>query len=219
MEQLPADARAAPSASEPNDTVMDIHASPKRPRESAQGNMVSQSATSTASVLPESQAPATACQSLAHHTTPMGRCRKSVDTWAPLSEESQSRSTTTTPAERLGNLGNSAIRHTGSCPSMQSPADDRRLPRAHQPASQTQPARKSRLHPPSLQYNFQAQKQPHHSPRMTLRGRAKDHRQHTERTHTYFGLRYPQTNTQTHLSPHPFSSEGQRQGPTTSSSH
>eukprot|EP00962_Isochrysis_galbana_P007084 scaffold1906_cov106-Isochrysis_galbana.AAC.15 len=44
MEQLPADARAAPSASEPNDTVMDIHASPKRPRESAQGNMVSQSA-------------------------------------------------------------------------------------------------------------------------------------------------------------------------------
>eukprot|EP00962_Isochrysis_galbana_P009018 scaffold2507_cov122-Isochrysis_galbana.AAC.9 len=53
MEQLPADARAAPSASEPNDTVMDIHASPKRPRESAQGNMVSQSATSTASALPE----------------------------------------------------------------------------------------------------------------------------------------------------------------------
>eukprot|EP00962_Isochrysis_galbana_P015084 scaffold4328_cov135-Isochrysis_galbana.AAC.5 len=104
MEQLPADARAAPSASEPNDTVMDIHASPKRQRESSQGNMVSQSATSTASVLPESQsvttvllhrAPARACQSLAHHTTPMGRCRKSVDTWAPLSEESQSRSTTT----------------------------------------------------------------------------------------------------------------------------
>eukprot|EP00962_Isochrysis_galbana_P007195 scaffold1938_cov113-Isochrysis_galbana.AAC.4 len=40
MEQTPADARAAPSASEPNDTVMDIHSSPKRPRESAQGNMV-----------------------------------------------------------------------------------------------------------------------------------------------------------------------------------
>eukprot|EP00962_Isochrysis_galbana_P048875 scaffold20513_cov130-Isochrysis_galbana.AAC.4 len=38
----------------------------------------------------------------------MGRCRKSVDTWAPLYEESQSRSTTTTPAERLGNHGNSA---------------------------------------------------------------------------------------------------------------
>eukprot|EP00962_Isochrysis_galbana_P013491 scaffold3822_cov142-Isochrysis_galbana.AAC.3 len=51
---------------------------------------------------------ARACQSLAHHTTPTGRCRKSVDTWAPLSEESQSRSTTTNPAERLGYHGNSA---------------------------------------------------------------------------------------------------------------
>eukprot|EP00962_Isochrysis_galbana_P027352 scaffold8596_cov128-Isochrysis_galbana.AAC.1 len=50
MEQLPADARAAPSASEPNDTVMDIHASPKRQRESSQGNMVSQRTTSSASV-------------------------------------------------------------------------------------------------------------------------------------------------------------------------
>eukprot|EP00962_Isochrysis_galbana_P007649 scaffold2072_cov126-Isochrysis_galbana.AAC.11 len=87
MEQLPADARAAPSDSEPNDTVMDIHGSPKRPREATQGKMVSQSATSIASVLPESQsvttvlqprAPARACQSLAHHTTPMGRCREGV---------------------------------------------------------------------------------------------------------------------------------------------
>eukprot|EP00962_Isochrysis_galbana_P000520 scaffold150_cov112-Isochrysis_galbana.AAC.1 len=33
MEQLPADARAAPSASAPNDTVMDIASSPKRPRD------------------------------------------------------------------------------------------------------------------------------------------------------------------------------------------
>eukprot|EP00962_Isochrysis_galbana_P035162 scaffold12009_cov101-Isochrysis_galbana.AAC.4 len=35
MEQLPADARAAPSASEPNDIVMvmDIASSPKRPRD------------------------------------------------------------------------------------------------------------------------------------------------------------------------------------------
>eukprot|EP00962_Isochrysis_galbana_P035426 scaffold12139_cov111-Isochrysis_galbana.AAC.7 len=93
MEHLPADARAAPSASEPNDTVMDIHESPKRPREASQGNMVSQRATQTASVLTESQsvttdllprAPARACQSLAHHTTPTGRCRKSVDSphWA-----------------------------------------------------------------------------------------------------------------------------------------
>eukprot|EP00962_Isochrysis_galbana_P052931 scaffold24398_cov133-Isochrysis_galbana.AAC.1 len=31
MEHPPADARAAPSASEPNDTVMDIHESPPRP--------------------------------------------------------------------------------------------------------------------------------------------------------------------------------------------
>eukprot|EP00962_Isochrysis_galbana_P050083 scaffold21553_cov248-Isochrysis_galbana.AAC.1 len=118
MEHLPADARAAPSASAPNDTVMDNLESPKRPREASQGNMVSQRATPTASVLPESQsvttellprAPARACQSLAHHTTP-SRCRKSVDTWAPLSEESQSRSTTTNPAERLGKHGNSAIK-------------------------------------------------------------------------------------------------------------
>eukprot|EP00962_Isochrysis_galbana_P028185 scaffold8878_cov122-Isochrysis_galbana.AAC.1 len=118
MEHLPADARAAPSASAPNDTVMDNLESPKRPREASQGNMVSQRATQTASVLPESpsvttellpRAPARACQSLAHHTTPTGRCRKSVDTWAPLFEESQSRSTTTTPAERLGKHGNSAI--------------------------------------------------------------------------------------------------------------
>eukprot|EP00962_Isochrysis_galbana_P029055 scaffold9263_cov132-Isochrysis_galbana.AAC.1 len=118
MEHPPADARAAPSASEPNDTVMDIHESPKRPREASQGNLVSQRATSPASVLPESQtvttdllprAPARACQSLAHHTTPMGRCRKTVDTWAPLSEEPQSRSTTTLPAERLGKHSNSAI--------------------------------------------------------------------------------------------------------------
>eukprot|EP00962_Isochrysis_galbana_P033463 scaffold11206_cov117-Isochrysis_galbana.AAC.4 len=51
MEQTPADARAAPSASAPNDTVMDIHASPKRPREQAQGNMVSQRATPNASTI------------------------------------------------------------------------------------------------------------------------------------------------------------------------
>eukprot|EP00962_Isochrysis_galbana_P025854 scaffold7997_cov126-Isochrysis_galbana.AAC.8 len=45
MEQLPADARAAPSASAPNDTVMDIASSPKRPRDPAQDNRVSQRAT------------------------------------------------------------------------------------------------------------------------------------------------------------------------------
>eukprot|EP00962_Isochrysis_galbana_P020657 scaffold6050_cov107-Isochrysis_galbana.AAC.1 len=52
--------------------------------------------------------PARACQSLAHHTTPMGRCRKTVDTWAPPSEEPQSRSTTTNAAERRRKQGNSA---------------------------------------------------------------------------------------------------------------
>eukprot|EP00962_Isochrysis_galbana_P024657 scaffold7572_cov124-Isochrysis_galbana.AAC.11 len=117
MEQTPADARAAPSASAPNDIVMDIHSSPKRPRDPAQDIKVSQRATPFAPAQLESQIVTTeylsrelarACQSLAHHTTPMGRCRKSVDTWAPLSEESQSRSTTTKPAKWLGNLGNSA---------------------------------------------------------------------------------------------------------------
>eukprot|EP00962_Isochrysis_galbana_P027507 scaffold8634_cov115-Isochrysis_galbana.AAC.15 len=43
-------ARAAPSASEPNDTVMGIPPSPKRPRDPAQGNMVSQRATPNASL-------------------------------------------------------------------------------------------------------------------------------------------------------------------------
>eukprot|EP00962_Isochrysis_galbana_P031287 scaffold10191_cov108-Isochrysis_galbana.AAC.17 len=107
MEQTPADARAAPSASAPNDIVMDIHSSPKRPRDPAQDNKVSQRATHSASAKLEIQIVtseylprelARACQSLAHHTTLMGRCHKSVDTWAPLSEEPQSRSTTTNPA-------------------------------------------------------------------------------------------------------------------------
>eukprot|EP00962_Isochrysis_galbana_P008536 scaffold2376_cov115-Isochrysis_galbana.AAC.11 len=68
MEQLPADARAAPSASEPNDTVMDIHASPKpkHPREQAQGNMVSQRATTNAPLRPESQSETTDLLSRAH---------------------------------------------------------------------------------------------------------------------------------------------------------
>eukprot|EP00962_Isochrysis_galbana_P013503 scaffold3824_cov108-Isochrysis_galbana.AAC.4 len=100
MEQLPADARAAPSASAPNDTVMDIASSPTRPRDPAQDNRVSQRATPfdpamleiqvcTTKCLLRLREPFRACQSLAHHTTPMGRCRKTVDTWAPLSEESK----------------------------------------------------------------------------------------------------------------------------------
>eukprot|EP00962_Isochrysis_galbana_P018283 scaffold5282_cov132-Isochrysis_galbana.AAC.1 len=118
MEQTPADARAAPSASAPNDTVMDIHASPKRPREQAQGNMVSQRATTNAPLWSESQSVTTdllsrahtpACQSLAHHTTPMGRCRKSVDNWAPPCEGPQSRSTTTQSAERLEKTESGAV--------------------------------------------------------------------------------------------------------------
>eukprot|EP00962_Isochrysis_galbana_P059094 scaffold32517_cov105-Isochrysis_galbana.AAC.4 len=38
MEQTPADARAAPSASVPNDVDMGIASSPKRPRDPAQDN-------------------------------------------------------------------------------------------------------------------------------------------------------------------------------------
>eukprot|EP00962_Isochrysis_galbana_P061252 scaffold36304_cov121-Isochrysis_galbana.AAC.15 len=105
MEQLPADVRAAPSASAPNDTVMDIASSPKRPRDPAHDNRVSQRAAPFDPAMLEIQR---ACQSLAHHTTPMGRCRKTVDTWAPPSEEPQSRSTTTNAAERRRKQGNSA---------------------------------------------------------------------------------------------------------------
>eukprot|EP00962_Isochrysis_galbana_P031522 scaffold10272_cov124-Isochrysis_galbana.AAC.2 len=110
MEQLPADARAAPSASGPNDIVMDIASSPKRPRDPAQDNKVSQRATPfDPAMLEIHKEPARACQSLAHHTTLTGRCPKSVDTWAPLCEEPQSRSTTSYVAERLRKQGNSAI--------------------------------------------------------------------------------------------------------------
>eukprot|EP00962_Isochrysis_galbana_P024032 scaffold7341_cov129-Isochrysis_galbana.AAC.2 len=96
MEQLPADARAAPSASAPNDIVMDIASSPKRPRDPAQDNKVSQRATLFDPAMLEIQVrttecllrePARACQSLAHHTTLTGRCPKSVDTWDPLCED------------------------------------------------------------------------------------------------------------------------------------
>eukprot|EP00962_Isochrysis_galbana_P003878 scaffold1090_cov135-Isochrysis_galbana.AAC.1 len=46
---------------------------------------------------------------ITHHTTPMGRCRKSVDCWAPPCEGPQSRSTTTQSAERLKKIESSAI--------------------------------------------------------------------------------------------------------------
>eukprot|EP00962_Isochrysis_galbana_P044496 scaffold17290_cov157-Isochrysis_galbana.AAC.3 len=44
-----------------------------------------------------SRAHVPACQSLAHHTTPMGRCRKSVDNWAPPCEGQQPRQTSRVP--------------------------------------------------------------------------------------------------------------------------
>eukprot|EP00962_Isochrysis_galbana_P055897 scaffold27710_cov140-Isochrysis_galbana.AAC.2 len=55
MEQTPADARAAPSASAPNDIDMGIPSSPKRPRDPAQDNKVSQRATLIAPAMLESQ--------------------------------------------------------------------------------------------------------------------------------------------------------------------
>eukprot|EP00962_Isochrysis_galbana_P044045 scaffold16955_cov90-Isochrysis_galbana.AAC.1 len=57
MEQTPADARAAPSASAPNDIDMGIPSSPKRPRDPAQGNMVSQSQRATPNAGEASLAP------------------------------------------------------------------------------------------------------------------------------------------------------------------
>eukprot|EP00962_Isochrysis_galbana_P036112 scaffold12418_cov127-Isochrysis_galbana.AAC.2 len=110
MELTPADARAAPSASGPTDMATETPPSPKRPRDPSSDNKVSQRATSFDPVWPERQivttrnqptAPASACQSLAHPTTPMGRWLKSVDCWVLLCEGLQSRSTTTQKAERL----------------------------------------------------------------------------------------------------------------------
>ena len=55
MEQTPADARAAPSASVPNDVDMGIASSPKRPRDPAQDNKVSPRATQFDPAMLESQ--------------------------------------------------------------------------------------------------------------------------------------------------------------------
>eukprot|EP00962_Isochrysis_galbana_P020877 scaffold6128_cov147-Isochrysis_galbana.AAC.5 len=62
MEYPPADARAAPSASGPNDVVMDIASSPKCPRDPAQDNKVSQRATQFDPALLEIQVSTTECQ-------------------------------------------------------------------------------------------------------------------------------------------------------------
>eukprot|EP00962_Isochrysis_galbana_P051251 scaffold22626_cov108-Isochrysis_galbana.AAC.2 len=67
MEQLPADARATPSASAPNDIVMDIASSPKRPRDPAQDNKVSQRATHFDPAMLEIQRPSTLEQSRVAH--------------------------------------------------------------------------------------------------------------------------------------------------------
>eukprot|EP00962_Isochrysis_galbana_P014521 scaffold4160_cov130-Isochrysis_galbana.AAC.6 len=61
MKQTPADARAAPSASVPNDVDMGIASSPKRPRDLAQDNKVSQRATQFDPAMLESQFRTTKC--------------------------------------------------------------------------------------------------------------------------------------------------------------
>eukprot|EP00962_Isochrysis_galbana_P061074 scaffold36274_cov125-Isochrysis_galbana.AAC.4 len=69
MEQLPADARAAPSASGPNDVDMGIASSPKRPRDPTQDNKRCwRTSLGRQNVCPESL-PEPASQSLAHHTS------------------------------------------------------------------------------------------------------------------------------------------------------
>jgi len=208
MEHPPADARAAPSASVPNDTVMDIASSPKRPRDPAQDNRVSQSATPFDPALLEIHVCTTecllrehvrACQSLAHHTTPMGRCRKSVDNWAPPCEGPQSRSTTTKPAERLGKSISSAI-HTGSCPPLQLSADD----------TSTQKPR-----PGHIQHERTGSTLHHHSTSfrrdkncIAARARPSMGGPKTDSIPTaHLGLRHSQYTIQSHHSPPPSSSE------------
>eukprot|EP00962_Isochrysis_galbana_P018670 scaffold5382_cov114-Isochrysis_galbana.AAC.14 len=55
MEQSPADARAAPSASGLTDMATETPRSPRRPRDPSSGNKVSQRATTFDPVWPESQ--------------------------------------------------------------------------------------------------------------------------------------------------------------------
>eukprot|EP00962_Isochrysis_galbana_P007608 scaffold2058_cov115-Isochrysis_galbana.AAC.20 len=111
MEVEPADARPASSASGPADTAPTDMSAQKRPRDPASDNMVSSSPMQYAPAMPASQFVTVttvflstdtgrACQSLAHHTTLMGRCLKSADRWAPLCVGLQSRSTSTQIAER-----------------------------------------------------------------------------------------------------------------------
>eukprot|EP00962_Isochrysis_galbana_P029613 scaffold9490_cov128-Isochrysis_galbana.AAC.1 len=173
MEQLPADARAAPSASAPNDTVMDIASSPKRPRDPAQDNRVSQRATPFDPAMLEIQGcttkcllrePARACQSLAHHTTPMGRCRKTVDTSAPPAEEPQSRSTTTNAAERRRKQGNSATQAAvHHCSHLQTTSV-----RESTRASDTNCSKEQTLPPTTSSFSTEAERTPPRSARDAL---------------------------------------------------
>eukprot|EP00962_Isochrysis_galbana_P013151 scaffold3760_cov133-Isochrysis_galbana.AAC.2 len=72
------------------------------------------------------------------------------------------------------------------------------------------------LHSPPPQYNFQARKKN----RTTARAWLSTRESKTDSTpYAHSDPRYPETNTQTHLSPPHLSSEGQRQGPTTTSYH
>eukprot|EP00962_Isochrysis_galbana_P037850 scaffold13313_cov126-Isochrysis_galbana.AAC.2 len=80
MEVEPADARPASSASGPADTAPTDMSAQKRPRDPAPGNKVSPIPMQNAPAMPASQSVTTdfmstdtgrACQSLAHHTTPM----------------------------------------------------------------------------------------------------------------------------------------------------
>eukprot|EP00962_Isochrysis_galbana_P039178 scaffold14022_cov108-Isochrysis_galbana.AAC.3 len=109
MEVEPADARPASSASGPADTAPTDMSAQKRPRDPASDNTVSSSPVQNAPAMLASQSVTTvflstdtgrASESLAHHTTLMGRCLKSADRWAPLCVGLQSRSTSTQTAER-----------------------------------------------------------------------------------------------------------------------
>jgi hypothetical protein len=109
MEQAPADARAAPIAAGPANMDTTESLSPKRPRESASGKMVSQRATQNHPGEPENRSSAheAACQrttstsqSLAHHASLMGGRLKSEVDRAPPQVEHLVHSTIFNPAER-----------------------------------------------------------------------------------------------------------------------
>jgi hypothetical protein len=114
MELAPADARAAPSAAQPADMDQTVPASPKRQRPTAQPPKVSQRASQKSPGTPENQTIAlsrvclsgnSTSQSLAHHTTLMGRCLKSALAKPSPGEELSHRSTYNHSAERHQKTG------------------------------------------------------------------------------------------------------------------